>query len=99
MDEKLRRHAEAEVREYGLGERFSFRSEDFFKCDLRNATVVTLYLLTQVNGYPGPRMASQLAKGTRVVSLDYPVPGWREEKSAEVKSEGNVEYTLHLYRR
>ncbi len=99
VDEKLRRHAEEKVREYGLTERVSFRSEDFFKCDLRDATVVTLYLLTQINGYLGPRMASQLAKGARVVSLDYPVPGWREEKSADVKSEGNVEYTLHLYRR
>jgi Methyltransferase domain len=99
LDEKLRRHAEEKVREYGLSERVSFRSEDFFKCDLREATVVTLYLLTQVNGYLGPRMASQLAKGTRVVSLDYPIPGWRGEKTADVKSEGNVEYTLHLYRR
>jgi len=99
MDEKLRRHAEEKVREYGLGERVSFRSEDFFRCDLRDATVVTLYLLTQVNGYLGPRLASQLAKGARVVSLDYPVPGWCEEKTTEVKSEGNVEYTLHLYRR
>src|SRR5215472_16181157 len=99
LDEKLRRHAEEKVREYGLTERVSFRSEDFFKCDLRGATVVTLYLLTQVNGYLGPRMASQLAKGVRVVALDYPVPGWREERTAEVRSEGNVEYTLHLYRR
>lgn len=99
FDEKLRRHAEEKAREYGLTERVSFRSEDFFKCDLRDATVVTLYLLTQVNGYLGPRMASQLTKGARVVSLDYPVPGWREEKSADVKSEGNVEYTIYLYRR
>ncbi len=43
----------------------------------------------------------QTVAGTRarVVALDYPVPGWREEKRAEVKSEGNVEYTLFLYRR
>jgi hypothetical protein len=99
LDEKLRRHAQEKVSEYGLTDRVTFRSEDFFKCDLRDATVVTLYLLTQVNGYLGPRMASQLAKGARVVTLDYPVPGWREEKSADVKSEGNVDYTLHLYRR
>jgi len=99
LDEKLRRHAEEKARDYGLSERVSFRSEDFFKCDLRDATVVTLYLLTQVNGYLGPRMASQLTKGSRVVSLDYPIPGWREEKTADVKSEGNVEYTLYLYRR
>jgi SAM-dependent methyltransferase len=99
LDEKLRAHAEEKVRDYGLTERVSFRADDFFKADLRDATVVTLYLLTQVNGYLGPRLASQLAKGTRVVTLDYPVPGWREEKSAPVKSEGNVDYDLFLYRR
>jgi SAM-dependent methyltransferase len=99
LDDRLRKHAEEKVVEYGLRDRVSFRADDFFKADLRDATVVTLYLLTQVNGYLGPRMASQLAKGTRVVALDYPVPGWREEKTKEVKSEGNVDYTLHLYRR
>jgi hypothetical protein len=99
LNEKLRRHAEEKAREYGLAGRVAFRSEDFFKADLREATVVTLYLLTQVNGYLGPRLASQLAKGTRVVTLDYPVPGWREEKSAPIKSEGNVDYDLFLYRR
>jgi hypothetical protein len=44
-------------------------------------------------------MASQLAKGTRVVSLDYEVPGWRAEKMEKAVSEGDVEYTLYLYRR
>jgi SAM-dependent methyltransferase len=99
LDEKLRRHAEERACEYGLEERVRFRSEDFFKADLRDATVVTLYLLTQINGHLGPRMASQLAKGTRVVTLDYPVPGWRAEKELPVKSEGNVDYILYLYRR
>jgi SAM-dependent methyltransferase len=99
LDEKLCRHAQEEVREYGLEERVSFRQEDFFKTNLRDATVVTLYLLTQVNGYLGPRLASQLATGARVVSLDYPVPGWRAEKEIPARSEGNVDYTLYLYRR
>jgi hypothetical protein len=99
LDEKLRKHAEDRAREYGLADRVSFRAEDFFKADLRDATVVSLYLLTQVNGYLGPRLASQLKKGARVVTLDYPVPGWREEKSIPVKSEGNVDYTIILYRR
>jgi SAM-dependent methyltransferase len=99
MDQGLVRHAEERVRDYRLGGQVTFRAEDFFKADLRDATVVTLYLLTQVNGYLGPRMASQLVKGTRVVSLDYPIPAWREEKTLDVKSEGNVEYKLYLYRR
>ena len=99
LDEKLCRHAEEKVKEYGLQDRVSFQREDFFKADFRPATVVTLYLLTQVNGHLGPRLASQLRSGARVVSLDYEVPGWRAEKSSVVKSEGNVEYTLYLYRR
>jgi len=99
LDEKLRKHAEDKAREYALADRVSFRAEDFFKTDLRDATVVSLYLLTQVNGYLGPRLASQLKKGSRVVALDYPVPGWRQEKELPVRSEGNVDYNLFLYRR
>jgi SAM-dependent methyltransferase len=99
LDDKLRRYAEDQAKEYGLSERVKFRGEDFFKADLGDASVVTLYLLTQVNGYLGPRLASQLKKGSRVVALDYPVPAWREESSASVKSEGNVDYTIYLYRR
>src|SRR5712692_626912 len=79
LDEKLCRHAEEKVKEYGLQDRVSFQREDFFKADFRPATVVTLYLLTQVNGHLGPRLASQLRSGARVVSLDYEVPGWRAE--------------------
>ncbi len=99
LDGKLCRHALEKVREYGLDQRVSFRQEDFFKAQMRDATVVTLYLLPQVNGHLGPRMASQLSQGARVVSLDYPVPGWKAEKEVPVKSEGDVEYTLYLYRR
>jgi len=99
LDEKLRRHAEAKVSEYGLARQVTFKNEDFFRADLRDATVVTVYLLTAVNGHLGPRMASQLKKGARVVALDYEVPGWRFVESKDVKSEGNVDYTLYLYRR
>jgi len=99
LDEKLCRHAQEKVAEYGLKDRVQFRQEDFFKTDLRDATVVTLYLLTQVNGYLGPRLASQLQKAARIITLDYPVPGWRAEKELPARSEGNVDYTLYLYRR
>src|SRR5579864_266414 len=99
LDEKLRRHAEDKAKEYGLEKQVTFRSEDFFRADLRDATVVTLYLLTAVNGHLGPRLASQLPKGARVVCLDYEIPGWRFAESKPIKSEGNVDYTLYLYRR
>jgi hypothetical protein len=99
LDEKLRHHAEVKVKEYGLEKQVSFKGEDFFRADLRDATVVTLYLLTAVNGYLGPRLASQLPKGARVVCLDYEIPGWRFIESRPIKSEGNVDYTIYLYQR
>lgn len=99
LDQKLRRHAEDKAKEYGLERQVTFRSEDFFRADLRDATVVTLYLLSAVNGHLGPRLASQLSKGARVVCLDYEIPGWRFSESRPAKSEGNVDYMLYLYRR
>lgn len=99
MDPKLLLHAQQKAREYGLEKQVSFRSEDFFHADLRDATVVTLYLLTAVNGHLGPRLASQLSQGARVVCLDYEIPGWRFAGSKPARSEGNVDYMLYLYRR
>lgn len=99
LDEDLRRHAQNKVKEYGLERQVRFKGEDFFHADLREASVVTLYLLSVVNGHLGPRLASQLTKGSRVVCLDYEVPGWRFLESKAIKSEGDVDYTIYLYRR
>jgi SAM-dependent methyltransferase len=87
------------VQDLELADRVLFLNQDFFQADLRPATVVTLYLLSAVNGQLQERMASHLRAGSRVVALDYGVPGWQAERYAPVKSEGNVDYMLHLYRR
>ncbi len=98
-DVDLYRKCTEEVHELGLSDRVRFINQDFFQADLRPATVVTLYLLSAVNGQLRQRLASHLRAGSRVVALDYVVPGWRPEASIAVKSEGNVNYTMHLYRR
>ena len=87
------------VVELNLQERVRFLHANFFQADLTPATVVFLYLLNAVNGHLRARLASQLRAGSRIVSVDFEVPGWRAERSLSVISEGNVEYTLYLYRR
>lgn len=99
LDDKLCRHSEQKANEYGLSHRVEFRREDFFKAAIQDATVVTMYLLSQVNGHLGPRLASQLPVGARVVSLDYPIPGWIAAREIAAQSEGNVDYRIFLYRR
>ena len=98
-DAELFRQSAKKVRDLELADRVQFIQQDFFEADFRRATVVTLYLLSAVNGQLQERLASHLRAGSRVVALDYAVPGWQAERDVQVKSEGNVDYTLYLYRR
>jgi precorrin-6B methylase 2 len=61
----------------GVAERIHFINDNFFKVDLSKADVVYMYLLTRVNNMLKPKLESELRVGTRVVTLDFPVPGWK----------------------
>jgi hypothetical protein len=98
-DSNLCRYSERRVSELGLEDRVAFECADFFEADLRPATVVTLYLLSAVNGQLQARLASHLQRGSRVVALDFEVPGWRPVRTKTVVSEASVEYKLLLYLR
>ncbi len=60
--------ANANARKAGVTDKVQFRVGDLFKTDVSAATVVTLYLLPQVNRRLRPQLWRQLAVGTRVVS-------------------------------
>jgi SAM-dependent methyltransferase len=98
-DPELCRYSEQRVAELGLSKQVQFQCVDFFQADLHPATVVSLYLLSAVNGQLQSRLASHLRPRSRVVALDFAVPGWRPARTTKVRSEGNVEYTLFLYLR
>jgi ribosomal protein L11 methylase PrmA len=59
----------------GLDRKASIRWENFFHEDLREATVVTLYLSEQTNKRLRPKLERELRPGARVVSC-YPIEGW-----------------------
>ena len=99
IDDSLYRHSVERVAELELENQVSFQRLNFFEADLRPATVVTLYLLGAVNEQLQPRLGSHLRTGARIVSLDFPVPGWNPEDVRQVRSVNEVEYTLYLYRR
>ena len=52
----------------GVNDHVEFRREDFFKIDLKDATVVTCYLLQDTNDRLYTKFRNELAPGTRVVS-------------------------------
>jgi predicted RNA methylase len=61
----------------GLEGRVRVINGDFFQVNISEASVVTLYLLTTVNEKLRPKLERELRVGTRVVSHDFEVPGWR----------------------
>ena len=68
-----------------------------FKADIHKATVVTLYLLTSVNEEIRPMLEKQLRPGTRVVSHDFLMNGWKAEKTEEITAENGSIHTIYLY--
>ncbi len=85
------------IAELGLQKRAKILHENMFDVSVRPATVVTLYLLTIVNEKLRPTLEKQLRPGTRVVSHDFKMPGWLEEKTVTVTSENGLPSTLYLY--
>jgi precorrin-6B methylase 2 len=70
--------------------------DDLMKVDLSKADVVTIYLSDSVNSKLAPKLACELKLGSRVVSLDYSLPGWQHERELTVKNAA-IARKLYLY--
>lgn len=71
----------------GVEDRARFVQGDLFEADIREATVVMLYLLPQFVVRLVPRLRAELRPGTRIVSHDYPLAPWRPDRQAELDVE------------
>jgi SAM-dependent methyltransferase len=71
------------ARAAGVAERVSFREQDLFQTDLTPATVITMYLLPQVNLQLRPSLLT-LKPGTRIVSHDWDMGDWKPDQSTVV---------------
>lgn len=76
----LVRKSRDSARQAGVAGRAQFREQDIFKTDLSGASVVTMYLLPDVNLALRPRLLA-LKPGTRIVSHDWDMGDWQPDKS------------------
>jgi hypothetical protein len=68
----------------GVTDRVVFRNEDLFEADIREATVVTLYLLPSLNVKLRPKLLQDLKVGARIVSHQFDMGDWKPEKTVAV---------------
>lgn len=72
----------------GVADRAVFYERDIYQTDLSPASVVTMYLLPEVNLMLRPRLLSMLKPGTRVVSHDYDMGDWLPDASFTMDAPG-----------
>ncbi|MBN1263415.1 MAG: SAM-dependent methyltransferase [Candidatus Pacebacteria bacterium] len=68
--------------------------KDFFDVDLSKADVVCFFLLPETNRKLEKKLRRELKKGARVVSVSFPVPGWRP---VAVDPRGPIYGPIRLY--
>ena len=61
-------------------DRVTFLEQDLFKTDIRDATVLSLYLLPEVNLRLRPKILREMKPGSRVVSHDYGMGEWEPDE-------------------
>lgn len=91
IDPELVKLSTANAVQAGVGDRAAFRQGDVLKADLREATVVTIYLLTSLVERLQPKLYAELRPGARVIAHDYPFPDWQPDRKVSISK------TYYLY--
>lgn len=85
LDSSLVKASNDAAHRAGVADRAQFFARDLFDTDIREATVLTMYLLSSVNLELRPRLLAQLQPGTRVVSHDWDMGEWKPDAKAVVE--------------
>jgi SAM-dependent methyltransferase len=97
LSEHYARKAAEEVKREGFQNRIKVIHGDFMKTDLSGANVVTLYLATAANETVRPNLEKYLKPNTRVVSYDYPIPGWKAIQTFDTEGDLGDTHVIYLY--
>jgi precorrin-6B methylase 2 len=84
LDPQLAKAARENVRAAGVEDRVRILQQDLFESDLREATVVTLYLLSSLNLKVRPKLLRELGPGARVVSHAFDMGDWKPDRELSV---------------
>lgn len=84
IDPNRIRESQANATAAGVADRVTFRQQDLFATPLGDATVLTLYLLPEINLQLRPRILAQMRPGSRVVSNSFDMGDWRPDERRNV---------------
>jgi SAM-dependent methyltransferase len=79
LDKELIAESTKNAQEAGVEDRVRFLQEDFFQAGLSDATVVTVYLLPDLNARLIPKFLKELKPGSRIVSHRWEMGKWKPD--------------------
>jgi len=80
LDANLVAESTENARRAGVGERATFRQADVLTVPVKEASVVTLYLLPPLVRALQDRLYAALEPGARIVAHEYPFPDWQADR-------------------
>ena len=98
IDPQRVKEANENARKNNVTDKVRFIEEDLFNVDFSEATVVTLYLLPEVNLRLRPKLLDSLKPGTRIVSHNYDMGNWQPEKVEVVKTADQDDHIVYFWR-
>jgi hypothetical protein len=96
LDPERISEARENARRAGVTDRVRFELQDIFTAKISDATVVTMYLLPDVNLRLRPKLLAELRPGTRIVSHNYDLGDWQPLQRKEMDVAG-INHTLFLW--
>ena len=92
LDPQRVAEANQAAKDAGVVGRVRFRQGDLFEADISEATVVTLYLLPDINMDLRDKLRRDLAPGSRIVSHAFAMGDWKPDKIVKIRDS-----TLYLW--
>jgi len=87
IDPKLVAEASENARRAGVSDRVRFMEQDVLKTDVREASVVTLYLLPGLVNRLKPKLLAELKPGTRIVAHDFGFADWKPDRTVSISKQ------------
>ena len=88
--------AKRSANEEGVSKKATFMKADIFESDFSKATVVTLFLLTDINLKLRPKILD-MKPGTRIVSNTFDMGEWKPDQTKRLTESSSNWYTAHMW--
>jgi precorrin-6B methylase 2 len=97
IDPERIKESHENIKKAGVGHLVEIRQQDIRTVDLSSASVLTMYLLPEVNLLIRPNIWKQMKSGSRVVSHDFDMGDWKPLKTEHIKDGSSWDHTLYLW--